>query len=96
MGDASVAGTTPVPGRIPPLPLVKSQDGFGDADFWGMRGTIVYQPTSATRITAEVNYGRDKGARKYPIFSIGYGHGMVEPRGIEPLTFAMPLRRSPS
>ena len=22
--------------------------------------------------------------------------GMVEPRGIEPLTFAMPLRRSPS
>ena len=24
------------------------------------------------------------------------GTGMVEPRGIEPLTFAMPLRRSPS
>jgi len=62
MGNASVAGTTPVPGKIPPLPLVKAQDDFGDADFWGVRGTIRYEPTASTRITAEIDYGRDRGA----------------------------------
>lgn len=86
MGNASVAGNTPVPGKIPPLPLVKPQDDFGDADFWGVRGTVVYDPSSATKITAEVNYGRDRGANTQSDVLGRSATGFTEPDK-DPYTF---------
>jgi len=59
-GNSSVAGTTPAPGVIPPLPLI-GEHKTGDKDFWGARATIAYTPTEATRITAAINLARDRG-----------------------------------
>jgi iron complex outermembrane recepter protein len=85
-GDAAFAGTTPVPGVIPGLPLVKPEDGFGDADFWGVRGTVRYEPSSTTRITAEVNYGRDRGANSQTDVRGRSATGFTEPDN-DPYTF---------
>ena len=62
MGNAAFAGNTPVPGHIPALPLVKQQNDYGDDNFWGVRGKMVFQPSDKTRITAQIDYGRDQGA----------------------------------
>ena len=85
-GDSSVAGRTPVPGRIPPLPLVRAEDGFGDANFWGVRGTVRYEPATTTRITAEVNYGRDRGANTQTDVLGRSATGFTEPDS-DPYTF---------
>jgi iron complex outermembrane receptor protein len=59
-GNASVAGTTPAPGVIPPLPSI-GEHKTGDKDFWGARATLAYTPTDTTRVTAAVNLARDRG-----------------------------------
>jgi iron complex outermembrane receptor protein len=85
-GDAQYAGTTPVPGVIPPLPLIKPQKDFGGADFWGVRGTLAYTPTGTTRIKLQVNYTRDHGADTQTDVLGRSATGFVEP-DTNPYTF---------
>ncbi|MCK9542150.1 MAG: TonB-dependent receptor [Novosphingobium sp.] len=61
LGTAAFAGTSPVPGVIPDLPLVGVRKNIGDADYGAVRGTIVLSPGETTEITLQANYGRDRG-----------------------------------
>ncbi|WP_049974433.1 TonB-dependent receptor [Azospirillum sp. B4] len=85
-GNAAQAGTTPLPGVIPPLAKVDAQDGFGDADFWGVRGTLRYEPGADTRITLETSYGRDRGANTQTDVLGRSATGFTEPDA-DPRTF---------
>lgn len=85
-GDAAQAGYTPVPGRIPPLPLVGRQTGFGDRDDWAARGTLRYAPSATTTITAEANVGRDRGANTQTDVLGRSATGFTEP-DTNPYTF---------
>ncbi|GAW40613.1 Pesticin receptor precursor [Brevundimonas sp. SH203] len=59
-GTQAYAGTSPSP-KVPALPLVPESDHVGDADFLALRGTLVFRPSDATTITAQVNQARDRG-----------------------------------
>lgn len=85
-GDTAQAGTTPVPGKITPLPLVGRQTGFGDRDYWGTRGMLRYAPSSSTTITAEASYGRDRGANTQTDVLGRSATGFTEP-DTNPYTF---------
>lgn len=61
MGTAGYAGTSPVPGVIPDLPLVGVQKNIGNADYGAVRGTLVFNPANGTELTLQANYGRDRG-----------------------------------
>lgn len=59
-GTAAYAGMTPAPG-VPPLPLVGEQKDVGDADYLGTRATLVFEPSDASKLTLQLNYGQDRG-----------------------------------
>lgn len=85
-GNAAQAGYTPVPGKVPPLPLVGRQTGFGDRDYWGTRGTLRHTPSATTTITAEASYGRDRGANSQTDVLGRSATGFTEPDR-DPYTF---------
>ncbi|AWM77503.1 TonB-dependent receptor [Phenylobacterium parvum] len=60
-GTTTFAGLTSAPGVIPPLPFVPETQNVGDADFLATRVTLVIEPSTETKITAQFNYARDQG-----------------------------------
>lgn len=60
-GTTTFAGFTPTPGVIPPLPFVPETKNVGDAEFFAARGTLVFEPSTDTKVTAQLNFARDTG-----------------------------------
>jgi len=60
-GTTTFAGLTSAQGVIPALPFVPETENVGDADFLAARGTLVIEPSAETKITAQLNYARDRG-----------------------------------
>jgi iron complex outermembrane recepter protein len=84
-GTEGYAGKSPSV-AVPLLPLVPESDHVGDADFFAARGTLVFEPSTATKLTFQLTHARDLGENSQSDVLGTSATGFTEP-DTDPFTY---------